>query len=334
MSRARQGFKSMADYNSVRSNWWALLNWHLKENGTRPDGTPDAMGKVWDDAEFALACGVGDATRPEYAARTVQNWLDEGRAIVSTYIARIEKALMGVNPVYASWRLDLRAAHRDAQKRKKNTSKNLKQERKVTSDSQFSDASTDIEGFALAVREGLMMKIRGRTYLTSNFFEHIWRGCSDPKTVSAVTNAVESPQCSDIIGVLLISLIISALRKQNWTQEEFDAVLNEARYQLFRIIRSKAYDVGILSFSNERYGPHDDALDSFTPIMFDRLPHDATKVDVYRQAYESWKDVVRVAVESMPQEDPRYVEILTIFMYASSLPGMWESWLLARDRKC
>ena len=66
----------MTDYASVRSNWWALLNWHLKENGTRPDGTPDALGKVWDDSEFALACGVGDPTKPEYAARTVLNWCE------------------------------------------------------------------------------------------------------------------------------------------------------------------------------------------------------------------------------------------------------------------
>ena len=67
----------MTDYKSVRSDWWALLNWHLKINGTRPEGNPLEPGDLWTEENFGYACHVGDSEKPRNGARTVQYWLDE-----------------------------------------------------------------------------------------------------------------------------------------------------------------------------------------------------------------------------------------------------------------
>ena len=110
----------MTDYESVRSDWWALLNWHLKINGTRPEGNPLEPGDLWTEENFGYACHVGDSEKPRNGARTVQYWLDESQAIIPTKnLKAIETALFGNNPTYAAWRLDLRTAHARASTSKK-----------------------------------------------------------------------------------------------------------------------------------------------------------------------------------------------------------------------
>jgi tetratricopeptide (TPR) repeat protein len=108
----------MTDYESVRSDWWALLNWHLKINGTRPTGNPEVSGDAWEEDAFAAACNIGNSKEPRDAARTVQYWLDKSQATVSPNIELIAKALFGSNPAYSAWRKDLRAAHQRAEKGK------------------------------------------------------------------------------------------------------------------------------------------------------------------------------------------------------------------------
>ncbi len=109
----------MTDYASVRSDWWDLLHWHLKINGTRPSGNPQTMGDAWEDDEFARKCNVGDPDDPRAGARTIQNWWNKSNGIVTPNIKAIEKALFGSNTAYDDWRRHLRSAHATASKRKK-----------------------------------------------------------------------------------------------------------------------------------------------------------------------------------------------------------------------
>lgn len=115
----------MADYGSVRSDWWELLNWHLKINGTRPTGTPQTRGPLWTEKDFAKACNVGDPKLPERGTRTVYGWVDRSKKQIpsSSYFNVIEKALFGQSPDYAVWIADLRTAFKLAKEAKSKSSK-------------------------------------------------------------------------------------------------------------------------------------------------------------------------------------------------------------------
>ena len=114
----------MTDYESVRSDWWKLLNWHLKINGTRPTGNRQTRGEVWTEKEFAQACNVGDPNTPERGTRTVYDWLNtRKRQLPSRYFNAIEKALFGDNSEYAAWQIDLRIAFKLAKEAKADSSK-------------------------------------------------------------------------------------------------------------------------------------------------------------------------------------------------------------------
>ena len=84
-----------------------LIDFHIKR-GTRPKGTPDALGPAWTNPDFAAAIGLAEGT----GERTVQNWRT-GRAVPAE-IGLIEQALFGENALYAGWRAELREAHRKA----------------------------------------------------------------------------------------------------------------------------------------------------------------------------------------------------------------------------
>jgi tetratricopeptide (TPR) repeat protein len=80
----------------------ALLYFHLFEHGTRPNGTPLAIGNRWTKPEFAAAAGT--------QLRNVSNWLRD--ETLPTNFGIIDVALFGANPNYKSWRARLRRAHR------------------------------------------------------------------------------------------------------------------------------------------------------------------------------------------------------------------------------
>ncbi|SON56436.1 Regulatory protein AfsR [Hartmannibacter diazotrophicus] len=77
-----------------------LLDWHLNF-GTRPEGSPDAPGKRWNNKRFASAVGSVNE-------RTVRNWRT-GRSRPND-LASIEEELFGKNAAYDQWRFDLRHA--------------------------------------------------------------------------------------------------------------------------------------------------------------------------------------------------------------------------------
>jgi tetratricopeptide (TPR) repeat protein len=88
-----------------RAHWSfaRLLDWHLTR-GTRPTGDLDTPGRQWTNKELASRLGNDE--------RTIRNWRS-GRN-VPPEIVSIERELFGDNLGYASWRAELREAHRSA----------------------------------------------------------------------------------------------------------------------------------------------------------------------------------------------------------------------------
>jgi tetratricopeptide (TPR) repeat protein len=106
----------MKKYEAVRSNFWALVDWHLTR-GTRPDPGLGSVtpGQPWSNKKFAAACGV--------KVRTVQYWRQTNSRKPRTVppdLAPIEREFFGTNKAYnrgrVRWREDLREAYSDAQK--------------------------------------------------------------------------------------------------------------------------------------------------------------------------------------------------------------------------
>ena len=83
-----------------RSKWsfGQALKWHLFYWGTRPEGSPDQRGKLWDPLEFADEAG----TEP----RNLDNWLRDANFPVS--LKKVDDALFGDSPRYNDWRAELR----------------------------------------------------------------------------------------------------------------------------------------------------------------------------------------------------------------------------------
>jgi hypothetical protein len=102
-----------------------ILQWHLYENGTRPDGQPDQTGKRWGPppTEFSgkLPVPRGKGGRED---RAVNYWLKDEHFPRSSN--GIEQVLFNDNPAYEEWRLDLRAAHIEgSRKHVRNASRRL-----------------------------------------------------------------------------------------------------------------------------------------------------------------------------------------------------------------
>jgi hypothetical protein len=328
----------MTDYASVRSNWWALLDWHVRENGTRPDGTPDTMGDPWEDAEFALACGVGDSKNPDHASRTVQNWFDEGRAIVTRNIKPIEKALMGKKPVYEPWRKDLREAHKNARRGRKSDKIVRMPLRRIVRMPEFekiSDEPVDREAFAFLVRQGLLMRLKGTIFITQDFFYQLWLQCCYPELISAIISPDQELQDGELLlHKFLALLLVPAVQTDNQSVEELNTVAGEAVYHFHRLFLRKSHELGLLVPKDGKFFIDDDTVDYFADNLFTRRPDSPTKSDVYYQTYEAWKDVVGAAVERALGEDTRYTDILALFMYSISYDEgsiahcatHWEGW--------
>jgi hypothetical protein len=49
------------------------------------------------------------------------------------------------------------------------------------------------------------------------------------------------------------------------------------------------------------------------------LSSNTTRSDIYHNIYKSWKDVITAAVESVPEQDNNYVDILSAFHVFNSL---------------
>jgi hypothetical protein len=84
------------------------LTYLMFVHGTRPDGSPDVHGGPWVQARFAELVGVDD--------RTVRYWLDDKKA--PSDLRPIERVLFGENKRYDVWRMEMRAAHERARKRR------------------------------------------------------------------------------------------------------------------------------------------------------------------------------------------------------------------------
>jgi tetratricopeptide (TPR) repeat protein len=179
----------MTDYDSVRSDWWALLNWHLKTNGTRPNGNPREPGDAWTEEEFAHACKVGDPDNPHNGARTVQYWLDKNRKTVTGRCAAIERALFGDNPAYGAWRIDLRITHQKATEAKKKPKTSFSEEALPPSKS--------VDPVAAAVLTGNRLVVNVRTRVPTHFRGH--------ETLDLIENALNKPQ-GDLAAVALHGL--------------------------------------------------------------------------------------------------------------------------------
>ena len=304
----------MTRYVSVRLNWHSLLHWHLKENGTRADGGPEGLGKIWSDAEFAFACNVGDARSPRNAARTVQNWLDERAGIVTPNLEPIEKALMGNSPAYAVWRRDLRVAHRNALQKRKEPKKNRKPTQSTTVDEPI-----NTRAFTSAVMEGLLMRLRGRVYITPDFFHQIWMHCCDPKLIAAITDPELALGDDELLlEGLLNTIVIAAMRRKDRNSDELAKLVSEANYHVRRIFLEKLCDIDVFTRDGEGVVLDVDAHHSLVGNLLGRLPDLPQKQDVNRQTFESWKDLAKVAIACKPNEDKRYVDILAPFLYAIS----------------
>jgi hypothetical protein len=102
------------EYESLKSDFFKLLRWHLEKNCTSPERTK----KRWGPKEFAWACfGRHDPN----TVRRIENWLsDDPNRPREKYYPSIEKAFFGDpgtdDELYAMFRSDLWNAYRNAQK--------------------------------------------------------------------------------------------------------------------------------------------------------------------------------------------------------------------------
>lgn len=92
------------------ANFPVLLTWHLKWNGTRPDGQPGEPGIPWTDAEFAETVDLGLQAQPESKDKKVRRWRDGENRPDQPAIRRIEYALFGSNKAYVQWQYELHDA--------------------------------------------------------------------------------------------------------------------------------------------------------------------------------------------------------------------------------
>jgi hypothetical protein len=305
----------MTDYESVRSDWWALLNWHLKINGTRPNADMRELGHAWTDQEFGVACHLADPMQPRHAARTVQYWLDKRKGIVTARCDVVEKVLFAENPAYAAWRLDLRVAHQKALERRASSSK-LSSRAPAIRERLRSDELKDQKAFSIAVREGLLMSIKGSTFLSPIFFRSLSIRCGDTRFITEMTAPDQNlSDCSSLLAKFLASLIIPALRTKNWTEDQLTPVVEEAGQNVRNILLKKAHELGLYEKQDDDYFVEPDVFHTFFYNFHGRLNEEPTKSEICVEMYRSWRDVVTLAIESKPEQDKGYIDMLSLFMY-------------------
>lgn len=331
----------MADYASVRSNWWASLNWHVKENGTRPDGIPGKPGKAWEDAEFALACNVGDADKPDYAARTVQNWFDEALGVVPRNREPIEKALMGSEPAYAEWRRDLRVAYGTARKRKGSQKTRESAAEQILTDEppEAPDEPRNREAFAYLVGDGQLRKDGDKIVITPRFLHQLWLQSCDPAFVSAITDPEQELKPDETMTLkVMVHLLLPDIRISNQTFDQLVSVVDEAALHIYRILVTKADFLGLCEYEGGRIVNHEQCVDVLTRLL-SRLPENPSEAVFFRQFFEAWKDAIADSINRIRDEDPRFIEILAPIMYAISYDSggladsrnLWEDWQASKE---
>lgn len=89
-----------------------LLSWHM-EKGTRFNGTPEAMGRFWEDGELAEAVGVQPLT--------VKNWADGIYRPRPKQFPTLERVLFGDKACYRIWKVQFRRLWRQARTRRRKT---------------------------------------------------------------------------------------------------------------------------------------------------------------------------------------------------------------------
>jgi hypothetical protein len=127
----------------------------------------------------------------------------------------------------------------------------------------------------------------------------------------------EQDLCGEtFVSIFLAELVMRAVRRTSWDLEELTDLVNKTIHELHEIFLKKACDVGLVTLSDETVAVAPDVRQSFVCNLFGRVPDGPFKSSVYWEIFQSWKEVAKVAVESVPGEDPRYTDILALFMYA------------------
>jgi hypothetical protein len=320
----------MTGYESVRRDWWALLNWHLKINGTRPGGVPGVPGNAWTDAEFAAACNVGDKENPRNAARTVQLWLDTKRRIVSRNLLPIERALFEDNRAYTAWRRDLRNAHRDAVAYQRDPQQLYKRLRLRSSEkSNRRNRPLNKDAFLYLVREGLLMKVRKRIVISQRLFFAAIRLCREDSFVAKILvpepdEPAAKPQ-QFLVGVFLGGILLRACRSKKLNKKVKQLVLEDGIHHFHELLLRKISEIGVYSIDDEDYGTDRDTLQTLLMNLIGLLSRDPSVYDVRLALYMSWRQVISSAIIDSGQEtgalgdvvfQSLYVDILSLFMYA------------------
>src|SRR5687767_14256842 len=110
----------MTDFSpetNLTGSFGQCLRFLLFTHGTRPEGSPTKLGKIWTQADFARALGVSD--------RTVRYWLNDEKAPVD--FPSLQRVLFGTNEAFDSWVIPLRIAYRRAKDREATESKTDKE---------------------------------------------------------------------------------------------------------------------------------------------------------------------------------------------------------------
>ena len=140
---------------------------------------------------------------------------------------------------------------------------------------------------------------------------------SEQKVNSAITDpAQDLTDNESLVGKLLAYLVIPNLRTKSWSEDELQRVVDEAGHHIHGILLKKAYEVGVFTKNGAMYFVDDDALDSQIYNFAGYLSSNTTRSDIYHNIYKSWKDVITATVESVPEQDNNYVDILSLFMYS------------------
>lgn len=310
----------MTSYESVRSDWWALLKWHLKINGTRPNNSPQTRSPKWTAKEFAQKCNVG--ATPEYGTRTVYDWLDKDkRQLVSnSYFNAIESALFGRNTAYDAWRLDLRAAYVRAQEEKASLKAGRLSRTQLSPIRERSDVSVDPDALLFGIRQGVLMRINGQTLVTRRCLRDWARNCRDRTLLDINRFDTIIGNCESTVKKLIFHLLWPALRDIEWTNEDkLLRVLDGLGYHVHGILIRKACEVGIYKKIGDDYVNDADVLYSLV-CAFDRYVSDQpTDDEILVALYNSWRDVLTVAFENVPGENNTdYIDILSILIYANA----------------
>jgi hypothetical protein len=92
-----------------------------------------------------------------------------------------------------------------------------------------SGKASNPEAFSLVVREGLLIRLRGRVLLHPNFLNKASQQCRNRKLISAITDpAQDLTDNESLVGKLLAYLVIPNLHTKSWSEDELQRVVDEA----------------------------------------------------------------------------------------------------------